>query len=259
MKLNQAQLDEYNRQGFLFFPGLLSPTEMGILSRAFERIVAQPRREIVLEKDGKTVRSVFNMQTYDPAYANLVRHPNVLGPVGQILGVPAYVFQLVLNVKAPFNGDEWPWHQDYPTYRHDDGMARPAVVNTLIFVDEVNEFNSPLMMIPGSHLHDFPLPEVNRSKTSYPGRWLPDEHVDAIARKSGIVAPKGPAGSVIFMHTNVVHGSGKNYSPWRRALISLTLNAVGNEAVTSHRPDYIVPADHTPLEVLNERCLLELA
>lgn len=259
MKLDLAQLDEYRDRGFLFFPSLLSGTEMGVLTRALESIVAQPRREIILEKDGTTVRSVFNMQAYDKAYGSLVRHPKLLGPVSQLLGGPAYVFQMVLNVKAPFDGDEWPWHQDYPTYHHDDGMAQPNVVNTLIFVDEVNEFNAPLMLIPGSHRLDFPLPEIDRVKTSYPGRWLPTQHVAPIAQANGIVAPKGPAGSVIFAHTNIVHGSGRNYSPCRRALISLTLNAVGNEAVTSHRPDYIVPADRTPLEALGESCLLELA
>jgi ectoine hydroxylase len=259
MRLDQNQLAEYAERGFLFFPSLLSHSEMGVLTRALESIVAHPRREIVLERDRKTVRSVFNMQAYDKAYASLVRHPKLLGPVTQILGCAAYVFQMVLNVKAPFDGDEWPWHQDYPTYRHDDGMPRPAVVNTLVFVDEVTEFNAPLMLIPGSHRLDFPLPDIDRAKTSYPARWLPTPFVEPAARAQGIIAPKGPAGSVIFAHTNIIHGSGKNYSPWRRALISLTLNSVDNEAVISHRPDYIVPTDHTPLKMLGEDCLLELA
>jgi ectoine hydroxylase len=198
MKLDQSQLDEYRDQGYLFFPALLSADEMSVLTRALDAIVATPRREIVYEKDGSTVRSIFNMQAYDKAFANLARHPNIVGPVGQMLGTAPYVFQMVLNLKAPFNGDEWPWHQDYPTYRHDDGMARPDVVNTLIFVDEVNEFNSPLMLIPGSHRMEFPLPDIDRSKTSYPARWLPDRYVDTAAKTHGIVAPKGPAGSVIL-------------------------------------------------------------
>jgi hypothetical protein len=32
-----------------------------------------------------------------------------------------------------------------------------------------------------------------------------------------------------------------------------------NEAVTSRRADYIVPADHTPLSMLEADCLLQLA
>jgi ectoine hydroxylase len=238
---------------------LLTEGEMAVLARALDGIVQRKRPEIVTEKDGTTLRSVFNMQAYDEAFARLVRHPKILGSVADLLGEPVYVFQMVLNFKAGFAGDEWPWHQDYPTYHFDDGMPEPKVVNTLIFVEEVNEFNAPLMLIPGSHMREFPLPEINTSQTSYPARWLPVEHVGPIARERGIVAPKGPAGSVIFAHTNIVHGSGRNYSPWRRALISLTINAVSNATQSSCRPDHIVPSDRTPLVPLGEDCLLALA
>jgi ectoine hydroxylase len=259
MKLKQAQIDEYNDRGFLFFPSLLSKEEMGVLSRELDQIVAKPRREIVYEKDGKTLRSVFNMQTYNEAYRRLVRHPKIVDPVSQLLGSPIYVFQLILNFKAAFTGDDWPWHQDYPTYHFDDGLPQPRIVNALIFVDEVNEFNGPLMLVPGSHKLNFPLPDINTNQTSYPGRWLPVEHVEEIARRNGIVAPKGPAGSVIFAHTNIAHGSLKNMSPWRRAIISLTLNAVDNATTVSRRPDYVVPRERTPLESMQENCLQALA
>src|SRR5215469_14353320 len=104
MRLSQDQLQEYEERGFLFFPSLLTGDEMEVLRKALEEVVAVPRREIVFEKDAKTLRSVFNMQTYNDAYARLVRHPKLLEPVSQILGGPAYVFQLILNFKAPFNG-----------------------------------------------------------------------------------------------------------------------------------------------------------
>lgn len=259
MKLTERERDEYDERGFLFFPGLLAAAEMAVLTRALEGIVSRRRPEIVYENDGTTLRSVFNMQAYDEAFTRLARHPKIVEPVISLLGEPAYVFQMVLNFKEGFTGDDWPWHQDYPTYHFDDGMPAPKVVNTLIFVEEVNEFNAPLMLIPGSHRIEFPLPEINTAQTSYPARWLPVEQVGPVARERGIVAPKGPPGSVIFAHTNIVHGSGRNYSPWRRALISLTMNAVSNATGKSRRPDHIVPSDRTPLAPLGANCLFELA
>lgn len=255
MRLDQAQIDAFDRDGYLFFPGLLSSREMAVVEQELDRIVSEPRREIVFERDQKTVRSIFNMQAYSDVFRRLTQHPKILEPVAQLLGEAVYVFQLILNCKAAFNGDEWPWHQDYPTYHHDDGMAQPRVINTLIFIDEMQEFNAPLMLIPGSHRQEFPLPAIDRTQTSYAARWLPVEQVGSMARRNGIVAPKGPPGSVIFAHTNIIHGSGRNYSPWRRALISLTLNAVSNATSGSERPDYVVPADRTPLVPLAEDCL----
>jgi len=258
MKLSQSQIDEYEGNGFLFFPSLLTQPEMALISSELATIASKPRREIVYEKDGKTLRSIFNMHTYNEAFARLVRHPKIIEPVRQLLNEPIYLFQIILNFKAAFGGDDWPWHQDYPTYHFDDGMPEPKLVNTLIFVDEVNEFNGPLMLIPGSHKCDLPLPDINTTMTSYPARWLPPKTFERIARENGIVAPKGPPGSIIFAHTNIIHGSVKNMSPWGRSLISLTLNSVKNATRGSRRPDYIVPNDRTPLEPLGEHCLDEL-
>lgn len=259
MQLMEQRIDEYNENGFLFFPSLLTMGEVDVLKRELDKILAHPRREIVYEKDGRTLRSIFNMQAYNEAFAHLVRHPKIVRPVQQLVGGPIYVFQLILNFKAPFGGDDWPWHQDFPTYHFDDGMPEPRVVNTLIFMDEITEFNAPLMLIPGSHKLNFPLPDINTTQTSYPARWLPVQHVERIARENGIVAPKGPPGSVIFAHTNIIHGSVKNMSPWGRALISLTLNSVENATKKTRRPDYVVPHDRTPLEALADNCLHALA
>ncbi len=259
MQLNEAQLEEYRRRGFIFMPGLLSPGEMAVLNRELKETLKTPRRELVLEKDGKTPRSIFNMHAFNDAYRRLIGHPKIVGPARQLVGGTAYVFQMVINFKAPFSGDQWPWHQDYPTYHHDDGMPRPAVVNTLIFMEEVSPWNGPLMLIPETHTMDFPLPPIDTKTTSYPGRWTQTQFVEEAARAKGIVAPTGPAGSVIFAHPNILHASGPNMSPWGRTLMSLTINALDNQTRGSRRPDYIVPADRTPLEPLGEDCLMALA
>ena len=69
----------------------------------------------------------------------------------QLLEREAYLFQCVINMKRPFHGAVWQWHQDFPTYFHDDGMPEPRLVNALVFIDEVREFNGPLMIVPASH------------------------------------------------------------------------------------------------------------
>lgn len=256
MQLSDAQIQEYEQRGFLFFPGLLRPTEMALLNGEIAAILKTPRRELVMERDGCTPRSIFNLQAFNETFARLVRHPRILEPARALVGGPAYVFQMVVNFKKAFSGDQWPWHQDYPTYHHDDGMPRPAVVNCLIFMEEVGPYNGPLMLVPESHRLTLPLAPIDTTTTSYPGRWTQLELVERHAREKGIVAPQGPAGSVIFAHTNILHASGPNMSPWGRTLMSLTINALDNQTRGSRRPDYIVPSDRTTLEPLEEDCLL---
>jgi len=41
------------------------------------------------------------------------------------------------------HGDVWQWHQDYGTWKRDDGMPEPRAMNIAIFLDEVMPINGP--------------------------------------------------------------------------------------------------------------------
>ena len=159
------------------------------------------------------------------------------------------MFQCVLNLKRAFTGDIWQWHQDFSTYLIDDGMPANRLVNVLIFMDEVNEFNGPLMLIPRSHHGEATKNDVDDTTTSYPIRALDNNRVASAVEANGMVAPKGAPGSVIFANTNIIHGSASNLSPWDRALISLTLNSVENKHQGSCRPEWVVMNDFSPVQI----------
>ena len=127
-------------------------------------------------------------------------------------------------------------------------MPEPRAVNALVFIDEVREFNGPLMIIPASHSAPAYETAVDDTTTSYPLRAANEAVVARLASERGIEAPKGGPGSVIFAHTNVVHGSAPNMSPWPRTLASITYNAVDNRHGRSRRPDWVVRRDFAALE-----------
>ena len=92
-------------------------------------------------------------------------------------------------------------------------------MNVAIFLDEVNEFNGPLMFIPGSHkLGVVDAKHDTRRRAIRCGRSTTTRSRSSSARggAGGIVAPKGPAGSMILFHSCLVHASTSNLSPWNR-------------------------------------------
>jgi ectoine hydroxylase len=252
---------EYADRGYVFREGLLSADEVRVLTDELDRILSghEPAAGVIFETDGVTPRTVFNPHLYSDVYDRLIRHPKVLGAVEDLLGEEAYAFQLGINCKAAFNGDVWFWHQDFPTYLVDDNIPEPRMVNALIFLDEVTSLNSPLMIVPGSHRL---APEVNEETdqgTSYTLRYSSTEMIKEQVAISGIVAPTGPAGSVIFMNVNALHGSTANLSPWSRRMITLTYNAMSNKATSpSRRSRDIVydDADLPALTALPHDCLV---
>ena len=77
-----------------------------------------------------------------------------------------------------------------------------------------------------------------------------------LVAKGGIVAPKGPPGSMLMFHGCLVHGSPPNMSPWDRVIVYLSLCAVSNHITRFKRPDWIAHRDFTPISMLSDDCLL---
>ncbi len=256
MKLTQEQLRQFDRDGYLFFPSLFSAAEIKVLNDEVPALFAQRRPENVREKGGDAVRTNFAAHMYNPAFARLGRHPRMIEPVTQLFGEDVYMHQFKINGKVAFDGDLWQWHQDYGTWQADDLMPAPRAMNIAIFLNEVTEFNGPLMFIPGSHELGVVEAQHDTTTTSYPLWTINHDTIRKLVERGGLVAPKGPAGSMIMFHSCLVHASTANLSPWDRWNVYLSLCAVSNHIRRFTRPGYIAHRDFAPIACLPDDCLL---
>ena len=258
MQLTQEQLDRFDREGYLLFPALFSGAEMKVLIDEVPRLYAQHRPENVREKGSDAVRTNFAAHMYSKPFATLARHPRMVEPVKQLLGgEDVYMHQFKINGKMAFDGDVWQWHQDFGTWKNDDLMPEPRAMNVAIFLDEVNEFNGPLMFIPGSHKLGVLDAGHDTTTTSYPLWTIDHDTIAKLVARGDIVAPKGPAGSLLVFHSCLVHASGSNLSPWNRVSVYLSLCAVSNHIRRFKRPEYIAHRDFAPIQCLPDDCLLK--
>jgi ectoine hydroxylase len=260
MRLSKERLAQFDHEGYLFFPGLFSADEIKVLVDEVPQLYA--RREVynVREKDSDAVRTNFAAHLYSDPFARLARHPRMVEPVMDLFNEQVYMHQFKINGKAAFAGDVWQWHQDYGTWLNDDLMPTERAMNVAIFLDDVNEYNGPLMFIPGSHKKGVVEARHDLTTTSYP-LWTADDELIAKlveragGKNGGIVSPKGPAGSMILFHSCLVHASSSNLSPWNRVSVYLSLCAVSNHIRRFKRPEYIAHRDFAPIECLPDDCL----
>ena len=262
MKLTAEQHAQFDRDGYLFFPGLFSTEETRTLTEAVPELYSRREAYNVREKGKDAVRTNFAAHMYSEPFAKLARHPRMVEPVQELLGEELYMHQFKINGKMAFEGDVWQWHQDYGTWKNDDMMPTERAMNVAIFLDDVNEFNGPLMFIPGSHKKGVIDAKHDLTTTSYP-LWTVDHDLitQLVARaggkNGGIVSPQGPAGSMILFHSCLVHASTSNLSPWNRVSVYLSLCAVSNHVRRFKRPEYIAHRDFTPIECLPDDCLVK--
>ena len=259
MKLTKQQLDQFDAEGWVLLSDLFTREEIGVLTGELPKIFAMRCDEVWREQDGEAVRTAFAAHTYNEAFRLLGRHPRLIKPVTQLLDGPVYMHQYKINGKAAFHGDVWQWHQDYGTWARDDQMPAPRAMNIAVFLDEVTEFNGPLYLIPRSHKQGVIQAGHDTLTTSYPLWTLDKETVGRLANEGGIVAPKGNPGTVLLFHSNLVHASAPNISPWDRVIAYLSLCHVENHIRQFNRPDWIAHRDFAPIEPLDDDCLMELA
>ena len=84
MKLNADQRAEFDREGYLFFPGLFTPEEANLLKAEADNVYALQREEVWRETSG-VARTAFAAHTYNEGFRRLGAHPRLIEPVSCLL------------------------------------------------------------------------------------------------------------------------------------------------------------------------------
>ncbi|PKW06998.1 ectoine hydroxylase [Streptomyces sp. 1222.5] len=257
-----ADLQAYERDGFLAVDQLITPDEVEVYRRELERLVTDPAiradERSIVEPKSKEIRSVFEVHKISEVFANLVRDPRVVGRARQILGSDVYVHQSRINVKPGFGASGFYWHSDFETWHAEDGLPNMRTVSVSIALTENFATNGGLMIMPGSHRTFLgcagATPEDNYKKSlQMQDAGTPsDEALTELASEHGIRLFTGKAGSATWFDCNCMHGSGDNITPFPRSNVFIVFNSVENTAVEPfsapvRRPDFIGARDFTPV------------
>jgi hypothetical protein len=261
--LTRAQVKQFHKDGFIFLPGLLDEDELALVRDALPEVFSEEGPHRILEAGSGKVRGVHGVHETHPVFDTLVRLPRLLGPARELLEDEVYVHQFKINAKMALVGEIWEWHQDFRFWRDEDGMPSPQALTAAIFMDPVDEFNGPLMLVPGSH-HDGVLETSllsgagwNDTLTAKLKHSITPGSLTAAVQNHGIVAPKGAAGSMLLFHGNILHGSGQNMSPVNRTMVMVTYNAVRNHLrdVPRPRPGFLASRNFDPIAPVDDNAL----
>lgn len=217
--LTAEMLGDYGDLGFLAMTGVIREEEvLSGLAGLAHLVTAQPAGvDIQLEAfasdnlaDLSTdalldiVRKFSHFVHADDRLRAIASHPNILGPVRQILGTDDVVlFQDMALLKPPRGGREKPWHQDKAFLPI---SLESPIVGVWIALDEATPKNGCMHVIPGSH-NEGPIAHVIRRD------W---QICDAnVATARDVVVPLTP-GSALFFDGLLHHGTPQNHTDTRR-------------------------------------------
>ena len=220
--LTQIQIDEYGEKGFTVFPNLLDATEVAGYLAEIDEISSgntltnhdSTRMEMEPDQppDGTQVRRLYEPCTNFETFKQLAGSDELLDCVEQLLGADIIFHYSKINMKPAKIGSVVEWHQDLTYYplTNRDSLA------VLFYLDDTDEENGCLQMIPGKHLGGT---FEHSSEGVFQGRV-----VDGID-ESGAVPISGPAGTAVFMHAMTPHASVTNRSDRPRRTLILSYRA----------------------------------
>ena len=258
MRLDTLEITNFTNQGLLLPNWQLKRSYVAVLVEQLS-VHSCASNPLAFEPDGRTLRAIHGCHTRSAIFHRLTRLNAILCPARQIVKDQVYVYQFKINLKSAFAGDLWPWHQDYSFWAKEDGMPAPLAITAAIFLDDVTEFNGPIFFIPGSHRNGLYDVHANTSDNDWRKHVAADlsyqtdqEKIIQLVEQHGMIAPKGPRGTILFFHSNIVHASPANISPMQRRILFITYNSINNLPRNTKRPAFLVSRDTRPLEPLDD-------
>lgn len=224
-KLNDTQIADYERDGFILVENAVPPDVLSLLQAVTFGLIEKSRQvtqnndiydlDEGHSKNNPRLNRIKTPHEVDAVYKEFLRSDAMLALIQPLLGENIRMNNSKLNTKAAQGGAPVEWHQDWSFYPHtnDDLLA------VGVMLSDIGEHDGPLQVIPGSHKEPV-LSHFNDGV--FCGAIQPD---DKAARLEDAVSITGKAGSLSIHHVRTTHGSASNFGDKPRLLLLYELAA----------------------------------
>jgi hypothetical protein len=229
---SEAQVRQFQRDGYLMVPGLFDAEEMDLLLKIgkADQALAKETRARIDSKGGESKLALRNDLT-ETIYSAIVRCHRVADNMEAMLGDEVYHFHHKMMVKEPRVGGAWEWHQDYGYWYKYNYCPYPDMGSCYVAVDRAHKGNGCLQVLRGSH-H---LGRIDHGITGDQTGADP-ERVEAAMKKHELVYCEMEPGTALFFHANLLHRSDQNKSDDPRWSLICCFNTKHNDPIRPAPP-----------------------
>lgn len=233
--LSDQQVAQFRRDGFLDGGPCLTADEVDELRAELGRVIAdrdnpdkpQPSalNDLSNSAEDTHIWWMLNIWMASEPYKRLLEHPKITEEVAQLTDAQELrVWHDAIWYKPAERGGMTTWHQDAPQW---PVLSPMTEVSAWVALDDVDEDNGCMSMVPGSHLWGdcnpflHSLPDVDAMPSSYEGREV------------RVVRRPMRKGEVHYHHALTWHGAHPNTSGRPRRGIAIHYMLEGTRFVAS--------------------------
>ena len=228
MKLTPQEVEQFQRRGYLKIDArVIDDEHLAVLRQHYDALFAEKRgtigeglRNLAVVGDSESdadadrdeqMLQIMEMWRLDEAYRKLLYHEPLLDIAESLIGADIQLFHDQALYKPAYHGGEVYWHQDNAYWQCDP----PNLVSIWIALDDADEENGCMNVIPGSYLEGLAAHgRAETEKGKLPALLQVKPDVDRA------VPVPVEAGGAMVHHCMTLHQTNPNRSPRdRRAMV----------------------------------------
>jgi len=239
-ELSQAQIAQFQRDGFLLVPRFFALEEIGPLARAFDEDPTAGGNAFTYD-DGSASNHWYLgwVDPRDDLIGTFTTIERVVNGASALLGQPVYHFHSKIVIKPAHNRSVIKWHHDYSGW-YADGCIAPDMLTCLVAVSPATRDNGCLKVLRGSQrVGRMDKESGSPTSTDPSARALQDQayyslnprRLEALFKRFEKVEVEMAPGDALYFHASTVHSSGENSTDKPRIFLEMSYNATWNEPV----------------------------
>jgi hypothetical protein len=206
--LDVAQIEHYNRRGFISPIDVFDADEIGEIRGYFDDLLDKALAE------GWNSYEMTNWHEHCRGVWDLVTHSRILNVVQDLLGETMILRHSHFFCKLPGDGKQVSWHQDASYWP----ISPSKVVSAWLAIDDVDVENAAMHVIPGSHLNaQLPFEESTAQENNVLNQTVRDPQAHGEVPVPLILN----AGQMSLHSDWTLHGSEVNQSNRRRCGLAM--------------------------------------
>lgn len=205
--LTPAQVEDYNRDGFVRPISIFSASEMKAIRREFDRIL-----DATLAAGGDSYSISTAHRRYGVAW-DLLTEPRIVACVCDLLGENVVGWGSHFFCKMPGDGKVVSWHQDSSYWP----LSESKTVTVWLAIDDADIENACMKFLPGTHV----LGHITYRLSEEDEANVLNQTVENVAQYGEPVYDELRAGQMSMHSDLLLHGSEANQSGRRRCGLTL--------------------------------------
>src|SRR6201746_32855 len=224
--ISENDVQTYKRDGVIVVSEVLDAATLSRVRSVIAELVAGSAKTLehtdVYELEpgdsagSPRVRRIKTPHKVHALFDEIVRSPDVLDILKQLLGPGLRLHGSKLNMKSAQYGSPVEWHQDWAFYPH----TNDDVLAIGVLLDDCDLSNGPMLVTPATHAGE--VWNHHGDDGCFAGLIDPDLIRNEIDRAVPCI---GRAGSMSFHHVRALHGSATNTSDRPRNLLIYEVTA----------------------------------